>query len=298
MEAGTMQRPVPFFAVLVLAIALALAGCAGPGKTTPSAETVAGAGSATSLRTLYANAYVQASAEYRACCHGIYASAAIRLREILEGLEPDPRPPAVLMDLDETVLDNSRFQTFLYVNGLTFTDELWDAFERGGVQEVGLVPGARAFIEEAESLGVTVVYLSNRNERNLRWTAQAVGHAGLNAESIEKRLYLKPEGGSSDKTARRDAVSERYNVLMYFGDNLRDFSEVFASPRLPAGATADDRRDAISERAAAADDAVGRWGIDWFVLPNPVYGEWEKLIGEPPHAILRPTDFRGTPAKD
>lgn len=80
---------------------------------------------------------------------------------------------------------------------------------------------------------------------------------------------------------------------MYFGDNLRDFSEAFAAPRLPAGATAEDNVNAISQRAAAVDEEGDHWGVDWFVLPNPIYGEWEKLMGPDPADILRPS---GMPA--
>jgi 5'-nucleotidase (lipoprotein e(P4) family) len=245
------------------------------------------------LGALSANVYVQTSAEYRACCYGVYAAARMRLEDLLEDAEPRPERPAVVMDLDETVLDNSTFQTFLYVNGLEYSDELWDAFERGGVEEVGLVPGAKEFIERAETLGVTVIYLSNRNARNLEWTARALEHVGLNTEAIAERLYLRPGGGSSNKAGRRDEVSARYNVLMYFGDNLRDFSEVFKPATVPGDADPEMYRDAIAERAGAADDAVCHWGVDWFVLPNPIYGEWEKLMSPDPADILRPSGMPG-----
>jgi predicted secreted acid phosphatase len=84
-------------------------------------------------------------------------------------------------------------------------------------------------------------------------------------------------------------VMARYNVLMLFGDNLRDFSEVFASPDLPEGATTADYLTAIDARAAAVDDAICHWGLDWFVLPNPIYGEWEGLMGPNPSALFEPS---------
>jgi predicted secreted acid phosphatase len=83
---------------------------------------------------------------------------------------------------------------------------------------------------------------------------------------------------------------------MYFGDSLRDFSESFAAPRLPADAGPESYLKAIARRAAQVDDASCHWGVDWFVLPNPVYGEWEKLIGRSPHAVLRPTSMKGKAA--
>jgi len=107
------------------------------------------------------------------------------------------------------------------------------------------------------------------------------------------RLYLNPADGSSDKSARREAVAARYNVLLYFGDNLRDFSETFANKNfLPKDPTQEDYQKAIARRAAAADDARVHWGIDWFVLPNPVYGEWDRLTGKDPKAVLHPTTMK------
>lgn len=256
----------------------------------------AGAPGSQTLATLYGNVYLQTSAEYRACCHGIFAAARYRLEELLEQADPAPLRPAVVMDLDMTVLDVSSFQTFLYVNDLKYTPELWVEYERDGVEEVALVPGARAFIERVEELGVAVVYLSNRNESTEEWTIAALERLGLNTAAISERIYLKPEGASSDKSPRRDAIAARYNVLMCLGDNLRDFSEVFKPAKLPEGAATDEYLRGIDERARSVDEAVCHWGVDWFVLPNPVYGEWEKLITPNPAAILRPSGTGTAPA--
>ncbi len=284
MMLSTTSGRVPFFLALLLAVTLLPAAQAGA-QTAAALETPPEQGS------LSANVYLQTSAEYRACCLGIYAGATLRLEEMLEDADPSPTSPAVVMDIDETVLDNSTFQTFLYVNGLDYSDELWERFEREGVGEVGLVPGAKGFIERAESLGVTVIYLSNRNESNLEWTAQALERVGLGSEGLRERLYLRPAGASSDKSPRRDEVAARYNVLMYFGDNLRDFSEVFAAPRLSSDASEQDYLDAIGARADEVDAASCHWGVDWFALPNPIYGEWEKLEGKRPADVLRPSEM-------
>jgi len=240
---------------------------------------------------LMANVYTMASAEYRACCYSIYTAAGYRLEELMEEAGPPPARPAVVMDLDETVLDITSFQTFVYENELEFTRDLWFAYEQDGVDEVLLVPGAREFIEKAEGLGVSVVYLSNRNAANQEHTVAVLERLGLNVEGIEDRLYLKPTGASSDKSPRRDAVSARYNVLMIFGDNLRDFSEVFAAERLGEDAGSEDYLRAVAAREAAVDAALCHWGVDWFVLPNCMYGEWEKLLPANPVEIMRPTNM-------
>ncbi len=290
MRETNVGRPVT--AVLILVLATCAFICAAQAG---AAEGVAGSRGAVtapvSLRTLYANVYLQTSGEYRACCYGIYAAAALRLEELMEDADPAPARPAVVMDLDETVLDVSSFQTFLYENGLEYTSELWAEFERSGVEDVALVPGANEFIGKAEALGVAVVFLSNRNQVNEASTVAALERLGVGTAGISERMYLRPEGGPSDKSPRRDAISARYNVLMYLGDNLRDFSEVFAVPELADDATAADHMSAIDERSAAVDEAACHWGVDWFVLPNPVYGEWEKLVSERPEDILRPSSM-------
>ena len=111
-----------------------------------------------------ANIYLQTSAEYRACCRTIYTCAELRLDSSLRNAKPQPTRPAVVMDLDETVLDNSAFQTFLYNHHLEYTDKLWADYEQNDPQDVTLIPGAKHFIDRAESLGVNVVFISNRSD--------------------------------------------------------------------------------------------------------------------------------------
>jgi 5'-nucleotidase (lipoprotein e(P4) family) len=271
-------------ALVLLSIMAAPAPCA-EGSQSGTAGTPPVRGSLT------ANIYNQTAAEYRACCRTIYTAAGYRLEELMEEADPPPVRPAVVMDLDETVLDISSFQTFLYENGLSYTSELWSIYEREGVEEVLLVPGAGEFIRSAEALGVSVVYLSNRNRANQKYTIATLERLGLDTDGIVDRLYLRPDGASSDKSPRRDAIVARHNVLMIFGDNLRDFSEVFAPVRLAGDATTEDYLRAIGARDAAVDAAACHWGVDWFVLPNCMYGEWEKLVPPDPVDIMRPTNM-------
>ena len=182
------------------------------------------------------------------------------------------------MDLDETVLDNAGFETWLYKNRLAYAEPLWDPWERDFPHEVQLVPGAKQFIGAAELAGVTVVYLSNRSTRFRDSTVKALALNGLNTDGLDERLLLKDNG--SDKTGRRAQAEQRFRVLLYFGDNLRDFDEAF---KVTSGQTT------FESRARLVDRAAHHWGADWFVLPNPSYGEWERLLGPRPQEKLRPT---------
>jgi acid phosphatase len=193
------------------------------------------------------------------------------------------------MDLDETVLDNSGYQSFLDRDRLNNSDALWTIWERDFPQEVRLIPGAKAFIEAAEHLGVTVVYLSNRNEKQVASTIAALKNNGLSVEGVDGRLLLKTT--TSDKTERRKIAEGRFNVLIYLGDNLRDFSEEFKAPQLASNDDAGQKK-AIAERAAGVRRSNYRWGNDWFILPNPVYGEWQRLCGDNPRGKLKVTAMK------
>ena len=240
-------------------------------------------------RGVDANLYMQTAAEYAAVCLQTYNWALERLKQKLATAKHGELRPAVVMDLDETVLDNSGYQSFLYREKLASTTQNWEVWEKSYSQEVRLVPGAKAFVEAAEQLGVTVVYLSNRTTKNQEGTIAALKHVGLNTDELANRLLLRD--ALPDKTARRKLAEQRFNVLMYFGDNLRDFSEEFVAPGLNANDDAA-QQQAIAERLVKVQRANYHWGNDWIVLPNPAYGEWTRLLGNEPGKKFRPTEMK------
>ncbi|MGD0782285.1 MAG: HAD family acid phosphatase [Candidatus Aminicenantales bacterium] len=239
---------------------------------------------------LWANLYVQTSAEYEALCLQTYGWAAERLREKLAVLREHAKPPAVVMDLDETVLDNGGFQTFMYRQARPDSEfnDWWSKWEVVFAEEPALVPGAKAFIAAAEAMGVSVVYISNRMATEP--TIKALGRLGLDLADINSRLKL-PTDNDPDKTARRRSAEKRYEVLMWVGDNLRDFAEEFVMPSsYPKGDA--DRVRAIEDRKSKVRSTAFHWGHDWIVLPNPVYGEWPRPFGQNPGAFLKKTSLK------
>ena len=179
-------------------------------------------------RGLDANLYMQTAAEYRACCYQAYNLATARLKVNLAASNQDPSKSAVVMDLDETVIDNAGYQAMLLRSGLAHDDRLWDLWEEKYPQEVGLIPGAKDFIKAAEALKVTVVYISNRSETFRASTEKALARLEISPKD-PKCLKLKTT--TSDKTDRRKETETASAVLLYVGDNLRDFDERFVSPR-------------------------------------------------------------------
>ena len=283
-------KMLPCFACLVTGLLLGSIGLDAASSRQPAATKPAVRYSMPAR--LGANLYIQTAAEYRACCLQVYKTAEMRLEAILSAADPKPRRPAVIMDLDETVLDNSAFESFLQENNLEYSDDLWAMYERDYSGEVRLVPGAGQFIKKAEERGVAVIYISNRFEENRVSTGEALKRLGVNTEGIGQRLFLVKKGGPSDKTSRRKLAAAQYNILLLFGDNLRDFSETFLARKVTASDGADAYNEAIEARFKSVDDAACHWGIDWFVLPNPAYGEWEKLIRHEPMKRLRPSGMK------
>lgn len=235
------------------------------------------------------NLYLQTSAEFQAACLQTYQCAAARLAELVPTVELNERPPAVVMDLDETVFDNSAFQTYLYRTGQEYDPHLWNDYEQNFSADVTLIPGAKRFIEFATERGAAVIFLSNRLDKFKASTIAALNRLGLAGENVEARLFLKTDETSSDKTIRRAQVAEKYDVVMLVGDNLRDFSEEFVAPKITPPAQTNDVLAAIAARKSAVGRTADRWGRDWFILPNPVYGEWDKLIQVPPLELMHPT---------
>lgn len=247
-------------------------------------------------RGLDANLWVQTSAEYAACCRQTYRLAGQRLAQKLkdrasQGGNPNKKP-AVVLDLDETVFDNSPYQTYLLQNGLTFSRDSWDRWEKDHADEVMLVPGAREFLDAAQAAGAVPVYISNRLEKFRAGAVQALRHLNLDTTDIDARLLLATDEKDSNKEPRRQKARERYDVLLYIGDNLRDLSEDFVAP---AGLKLDDPaelRAKVKVRRALVKAREAQFGDEWFLLPNPVYGEWMKYIGRQPLEELNPTTLR------
>jgi len=234
---------------------------------------------------LHANLWMQTSAEYQALCHQTFNAAlkevkqAVRSAKVRGGrpVGPGKKPLAVVADLDETILDNARFQSqmdtavSLNCKDRGYSPERWKRWEKENAEEVGLVPGAGLFISEVEKLKVVMVYLSNRLEEEKENTIRALAHNGINTQGLQagtERLLLKRE--TSSKQDRMRVVEEKYQVVAYLGDNLADFP----------GATEETKDVAahLAARLRKVESAGGLWGTRWFMLPNPVYGDWEHAL--------------------
>jgi len=180
----------------------------------------------------------------------------------LKGLKP-----AVVLDIDETALDNSPYQARLIRAGGEFNEADWAAWCKEAIARP--LPGALAFTKFAAEHGIAVIYISNRAKDLDEATLANLRSAGFPVAGKESFLGLGTfvdgcEQVGSEKGCRRQLVAKNYRVLMQFGDQIGDFANVL-------GNNAEGRTKAMAPYTA--------WiGERWFVLPNPTYGSWEPAL--------------------
>jgi len=245
-------------------------------------------------RNLYSTLYVQTAAEYRALCLQTYRLAFDTLQRRAASEKQD-KSFAIILDLDETVLDNSRYQSATFKADMTFDPKTWNVWEKLHGDEVTLVPGAQEFLEKVEKMdkpAVTPFFVSNRQDQNRAATLRVLERLKVSTKSdLEKRLLLRTNG--PDKDPRRKEVEKTHRVLMWIGDSLADFSSEFdPAAMLKDKNTVPQQGKAILARQELVDKNKDRLGNDWFILPNPMYGDWTVPLGDDPTRHLRETKYR------
>ncbi|MEZ6196935.1 MAG: HAD family acid phosphatase [Planctomycetota bacterium] len=223
---------------------------------------------------LNAVAWVQSSAEYRAIARQTWRAVGAALETRLDETSGSAvlgddwrgiaRPPALIVDVDETVLDNSPFEARLVARGESYSPRAWAEW----VREANAlpVPGALEALGRAAELGIAVFYVTNRDAVLEEPTRANLARWGFPLDARRDTVLMKGEedGWGSDKTSRRARVARSHRVLALVGDDLGDF--------LPGS------RSSAADRAALTAELDGRWGTSWFALPNPVYGSWERCL--------------------
>jgi acid phosphatase len=276
--------------VLAVSLASSLASCSA--RTAPSSGSPRPPGTATSPVTGAASAplrhthenlnavlWMQQSMEYQIASEGLYAHALHMLRAGIEKSRSDPSwsaaveqrggdysalPPAVVMDLDETVLDNSPAQARgVVADEAEFDVKAWGEWVEK--RSAGGVPGAIHFVQQARKVA-NVFFVTNRTAAEEPATLENLAALGLPTDPSDVLTLgeTAPDGTRwvSDKTARRALLASTHRILLLVGDDLGDFISV-------AGRNLDARR-------AAAREFSAYWADRWVALPNPTYGSWER----------------------
>ncbi|MDZ7660209.1 5'-nucleotidase, lipoprotein e(P4) family [Fodinibius sp.] len=225
--------------------------------------------------TTSATLWAQNAAEYKALTTSVYNTALSNLGIAIEDsywtAYPNQEdqdignlPPAVVLDVDETVLDNSPFQARMIKQNSSFNLQQWNDWVTEA--KANPVPGAVQFTQQAANKGVAVFYLTNREAEVEEGTRQNLKELGFPLAKNEDRILSNNErkNWTSAKTERRAYVAQNHRIIMLFGDDLNDFVSA--------------KNISQKKRAQLVENNRDKWGKLWYVLPNPVYGSWENAL--------------------
>ena len=224
--------------------------------------------------SLNSTLWMQSSAEYVASAQQAFNAARMNLYKALKdknwtaSLEQSggyrDLPPAVIFDVDETVLDNSPYEAYLIESGQTYRYETWKVWVN--VAKAKPIRGVKELIAEIKAQGVDVFYVTNRDAsveaatvKNIKMTADP----DVEADRVLCKGERKAWG--SDKSSRRAAIAATHRIIMMFGDDYNDFRFLENSP-------------SPSARVAAVQADKAYWGTKWILISNPRYGHWERAI--------------------
>ena len=251
--------------------------------------------------SLYSTLWALTSAEYEASTSTVYKSAKLQLAQVkadttwtaaLEQKQDLSDPtisssllPAVVLDIDETVLSNAPYFARLMSEDEQIARGSFDNWVAEA--RATALSGVIEYIKEAKRQGIAVIYLTNRACRKRTDnddpcpqrtdTIANLENAGLPPLGSDDLVLLRNQqtGWTGEKSIRRSFICEKYRILQIFGDNLGDFA-----PKLgTSGMTPDQRKEEIKQYQ-------DKWGSKWFMLPNPIYGAWLNALGEDPEEYL------------
>ena len=208
--------------------------------------------------------WMRTSAEYRALAYQGYNVAMNAVKMAVTDPSHQRKPLAIVLDADETVVDNTKLMGESIVNGNGRFDAPWwrQAVHQGKSQAM---PGAVEFLNEVHKQGVEIFYVSNRYAPvNLDVTIQNFKELGF--PSVDKDHVLLFEK-DSDKQPRFDAIAKKYYVVLYMGDNAGDF---------PIGT----KGKTLAERNGIIDAHKEDFGTTFVVFPNPAYGSWVSALAK------------------
>ena len=230
---------------------------------------------------------MQHSVEYEGSVESAFALAKLRLMQALK----DPKwtaapveqrnafaklPPAIVCDIDETLLDNSAYQAWNITAGTPFSNDTWNKFVQAKISKA--IPGAVAFTKFALAHNIKVFYVSNRTEDGEAATRANMEALGFPTDTKVDTFLMQGEkpDWTSKKGSRIAFIAEHYRILLKLGDNFGDFVDAY--------------KGSEQDRQKVYDSLASHWGHDWIVLPNPSYGSFEAVpygfnYGAPPEEM-------------
>lgn len=227
--------------IFLLAVALLFFSCNKPKDKVANNELV--------LASLY-NYY---AAEYEALAYQAYNMASTRIKEI-KAQYPERMDLAIVLDIDETALNNSPYQAKLILENISY-DSCWNDWCNAGMAKA--IPGVLEFLQLADSLQFNIFYVTNRKDKFVKSGTIRNMKALDFPQCTEDHFLLRTEGNS--KSSRREFIEKENEIVLLVGDNLGDF---FEDSKTPGG------------RSEQVRQNRHEFGRKFIVLPNAMYGNW------------------------
>jgi 5'-nucleotidase (lipoprotein e(P4) family) len=242
--------------IFYLLIAFSIASCAARHQQTVSLKDPSSAALYIDGK-VYGSYFQQHAAEYKALCFQAFNIARLRV----EAYQPvSSLPLCIVTDIDETILDNSPYQTSRNLAGLDYDLETWKQWTEKS--QADTVPGSGSFLNFVAQKKIEVFYITNRTEPERKGTLINLQKLGL---PFADSAHLLLKSTTSGKEPRRKTISENHEIILLLGDNLADFTMLFD-------------KKSLTERDAQVKYLANLFGNRFIVLPNSVYGDWEHAL--------------------
>ncbi|MFZ4400679.1 MAG: 5'-nucleotidase, lipoprotein e(P4) family [Bacteroidales bacterium] len=207
---------------------------------------------------MMATLYQQHAAECKALYYQAFNLAKMMLDKDLANKKLKGKR-AVVVDIDETILDNSPFEAAMISRHAAYPEDWYVWTSKASAKAL---PGAAEFLNYAASKGVAVFYVTNRTEKE---TIATLNNLKTEKFPMADTLHLIPKKAESSKESRRQKIMEKYRIVLFAGDNLTDFSTVFD-------------KTSLETRDAKTTELRNEFGKRFIVLPNAMYGDWERAM--------------------
>lgn len=212
--------------------------------------------------SILALSWVQTAAEFKALSYQAFNLATLRW-----DMDKEKGKRAVVVDLDETVIDNSAYNAGLIGKDYGYSGSTWK--EWCSAEEAAAMPGAVDFLNHVVKTGGDVFYVSNRKampEKGMDLTEFTMNNLKALGFPQVTREHMMLRTDTSKKKPRRDMIREQgYRIVLLIGDNLNDFSQIFGAETMEA-------------RAEAVEANRDKFGDIFIMIPNPIYGNWEAAV--------------------
>ncbi|MGY0399386.1 MAG: 5'-nucleotidase, lipoprotein e(P4) family, partial [Ostreibacterium sp.] len=208
-------------------------------------------------------AWKQTAAEYKALYYQAFNIAHDRIKARLNNGKKITKPLAIIMDMDDTILNTTNYWGYLIKQHINFFDDkIWDAWIPKN--KVVPTPGSLDFLNYVHSKGIEIFYITSRDQGE-KTNDYAMQHLRINKFPNADATHLTVLRDTSNKKKKQLEIAKDHEIVLLMGDSLNDFDRIYY--------VAD-----VDKRMQLMESTKNRYGRKFILLPNPTDGHWVKAI--------------------